>query len=214
MKNMKIVLIYNAKSGKSYDLLQEAAAYLIRRGAEIADYQGRPGFSLDELHAYDFSNCDAAICFGGDGTMLASARAAAPAGVPLFGVNLGQVGFLTSTEQGDLPAAIDRLLSGDYRIKDCLMVGCRLLRQDRVVGECLAFNDIVVSGNHYTRAVKMDLHIAGQLVHSYSADGVIVATPTGSTGYSLSAGGPILMEGLDLLLITPVCPIPFSTGPS
>lgn len=209
----KIALIYNPKSDKTYALLQKTAAHLLRKQVEVAVHEGRPGLALDEIDGYDFSGCDAAISFGGDGTVLAAARAVAPLGLPLFGVNLGRLGFLSSAQPEDVLEAADRLLAGDYREKDCLMITCRLFRDGALIGEALAFNDFVVSSLAYTRAMKVALYLDGRQVHSYNADGLIVATPAGSTGYSLSAGGPILLDGQDLLLITPVCPHSFFNRP-
>jgi len=209
----KIALTYNGKNHKSYQVLLRLADYLKSRGAEVADNRGRPGFALDEIAERDFSFFDAVIALGGDGTMLASTRAVAASGVPLFGVNLGQVGFLSSAEEDGMFQAADRLLAGDYQLRERLMIRCCLRRGGATAAECIAFNDFVVSSNFYARAVNVDLYIAGQHIHTYSLDGLIVATPTGATGYSLSAGGPILMEDLEVLLVTPVCPHSFFSRP-
>lgn len=208
-----IAFTYNARNQESQELLSELAAYARSRGLQVAEHQGKDGFSLDDLSEEAFRHCDAVIALGGDGTMLASSRVVAMAGAPLYGVNMGKVGFLSAVERGDAFKSIDRLLAGDYQLSERLMLDCRLERAGEIATRCSAFNDIVVSGDSYTRAVSMELFINGHFLHAYSGDGMIVASPTGSTGYSLSAGGPILMPELELLLVTPICAHSFFTRP-
>ena len=174
---------------------------------------GEKGILFSELPKYDFSGCDFAIELGGDGTMLAVARHLAKYGVPLVGVNMGRVGFLSSVEKEDAYAAVDRLFTGDFEIQERLVLSAALQRDGKQLMECTAFNEIVVSSGINSRAVTLDLFLQQEHINSYNTDGIIVATPTGSTGYSLSAGGPIVMEALDIMLITPICPHTFFSRP-
>lgn len=204
-----IAIAYNNTSEKCQRLLLQLADYIQRQGGQLLHNDGAPGFLVTELNRHDLRSCTAVICLGGDGTLLAAVRQLAPLGVPLFGVNMGRVGFLSAVEKDGAFAAVDRLLAGDYCIQERMMLNCRLKRNGQVITECSAFNDIVVSSGINSRAVTLDLSIDCERITSYNADGIIVATPTGSTGYSLSAGGPIVVEDMDIMLITPVCPHSF-----
>ena len=210
---MKIVIIYNAKRKMSVDFTSTLAKYLYDRGVEVMTCHGKPGISITDLDGIDFSSCDAGIVLGGDGTLLAAVRALSLFDIPLFGVNLGRVGFLSSTEADGAFEAVDKLLAGQYCIKERLMIKASLIRNGKEEAAFTAFNDFVVSSGEYSRAITFDLSIDSQAIDSYNADGVIVSTPTGSTGYSLSAGGPILMDDMDITLITPICPHTFFSRP-
>ena len=208
-----IALVYNTKHETSYDLLLTLVDYIRQQGASVFPCGDRPGFVVTELEQHSFVGCDAAVVLGGDGTMLSVARAVAPYGIPLFGINMGRVGFLSAVERSDAFQAIDDLLCGNYTIEERLLLNAQLNRDGQTVKTCTAFNDIVVSGGDMFRAVPLDLYIDEEKINSYNADGIIVSTPTGSTGYSLSAGGPIVMSALDVMVITPVCPHTFFSRP-
>lgn len=208
-----IALVYNTKHETSYDLLLTLVDYIRQQGASVFLCGDRPGFMVTELEQHSFAGCDAVVVLGGDGTMLSVARAVAPYGIPLFGINMGRVGFLSSVERSDAFQAIDDLLCGNYTIEERLLLNAQLNRDGQTIKTCTAFNDIVVSGGDMFRAVPLDLYIDEEKINSYNADGIIVSTPTGSTGYSLSAGGPIVMGALDVMVITPVCPHTFFSRP-
>lgn len=210
---MYIAFTYNAKNPSANQLMQAMAAYMRTKGAKILEHRGADGIPLTDIHNCDFTGCDACVTLGGDGTLLATTRRVAEFGVPLFGVNMGQVGFLSSVEKDRAFDALDCLLEGKYTIQERLMLVATLHRDGKILTTCSAFNDIVVSSGINSRAVTLDLSIDGEAINSYNADGIIMSTPTGSTGYSLSAGGPIVMEGLDVTLITPVCPHSFFSRP-
>ncbi|MCX7780231.1 MAG: NAD(+)/NADH kinase [Negativicutes bacterium] len=146
------------------------------------------------------------ITLGGDGTLLNTAREIAPAGIPLCGVNLGQLGFLTEIELPDLDDAVERLLTGRFEIQERLMLGGIVQRGRDQIAISAALNDIVVAKGGFSRVIRLSLFINGELTAKYPADGLIVATSTGSTGYSLSAGGPIVDPNLNVILVTPICP--------
>ncbi len=149
---------------------------------------------------------DLVIVLGGDGTLLSAARATAAIDVPLLGVNLGSLGFLTEVPLQSLYTMLDAIVQGRAKVEHRALMECTLLRGDEVRGSYLVFNDAVANKTALARLNTYDLYIDGVFVSSYRADGMIVATPTGSTAYSLSAGGPVLMPTVSALLVTPVAP--------
>lgn len=149
---------------------------------------------------------DAVIVLGGDGTMLRAARDFVEEGIPLLGVNLGTLGYLAEVDKSNIVSALEKLINGDFFIEERMMLEGSVLRDSRVVASTIALNDISVLKSLPYRAINFDVYVNGQFLKSYGADGVIVSTPTGSTGYNLSAGGPIVEPCADLLVMTPVCP--------
>jgi NAD+ kinase len=150
---------------------------------------------------------DAVLVLGGDGTFLSAAREAARADVPILGVNLGGLGFLTETAESDLYAALERLIAGDVEIEPRMMVEARVgsRRSGATWSEC-GLNDVVIHQADESRMVRLDIRIGPTRIGTLAADGLIVATPTGSTAYSLSAGGPIVRPTIEALIATPICP--------
>lgn len=155
-----------------------------------------------------------AIILGGDGTLLKAARLLSPGGVPLLGVNLGRLGFLTEVEAGNLQAALPAFLEGDYVMDERATLAVEVRGEEKGCRSYVALNDAVVSVAPFARLGTLSVFVSGSLLGSYPADGVIVSTPTGSTAYSLAAGGPIVTPGLDALLVTPVCPHTFYARPT
>ncbi len=149
---------------------------------------------------------DLVIVLGGDGTLLSAARTTAALDAPLLGVNLGSLGFLTEVPPESLYSMLDAIAEGRAPIEHRALMQCELLRGDEVRGNYLVFNDAVVNKTALARLNTYDLHIDKTFVASYRADGMIVATPTGSTAYSLSAGGPVMMPTVKAFVITPVAP--------
>ncbi len=146
------------------------------------------------------------LVLGGDGTLLSAARAVAAARVPILGVNLGSLGFLTEVPLSELYETLDAIDNGQCAVETRSLVHCRLVRRDQMVAEFHALNDAVINKSAIARLVSFDLYLDTVFVSNYKADGVIVSTPTGSTAYSLAAGGPILMPSVDAFVINPVCP--------
>ncbi|MBE3577118.1 MAG: NAD(+)/NADH kinase [Limnochordales bacterium] len=146
------------------------------------------------------------VVLGGDGALLSAARAVARQEVPLLGVNVGHLGFLTELESGDVEGALERLLAGDFRLDSRLMLHSRVERQGKIVAEHLALNDVVITRTTFARMIRLRTFVGGEFVVEYMADGMIVATPTGSTAYSLSAGGPIVSPDVEAMVITAICP--------
>jgi len=149
---------------------------------------------------------DLVIVLGGDGTLLSAARFVAGRDIPLFAVNLGHLGFLTSITCEDLFPELERALRGKHRIGVRRMVDCELLRNDNVIASYSALNDVVVTKSELARMIDLDAHVDDHFVAAYKADGLIVSTPTGSTAYSLSAGGPVVFPSVAAFCITPICP--------
>lgn len=148
---------------------------------------------------------DLLVVLGGDGTLLAMARALAERPVPILGINLGTLGFLAEVSVDEMEAALARALAGEMRVEQRMRLAVEHVRGERVLRSWLALNDAVVTSD-VARLIEIEARADGQLVTIYHADGLIVSTPTGSTAYSLSAGGPILLPGLDALVLTPICP--------
>ena len=147
-----------------------------------------------------------ALVLGGDGTLLSAARAVAKAGTLILGVNLGTLGFMTELPLADLYPALDAIEKGNYIVDNRSMLSCSLVRSGRIVATHTALNELVVSKSAIARLNHFELFVDSEFVSSYKADGLIVSTPTGSTAYSLGAGGPILEPDVDAFVITPVSP--------
>jgi NAD+ kinase len=181
-----------------------AHGYSVIVDPETAKYSGgeeevpRPEMSSRPL--------DLVVVLGGDGTLLSAARATAPIDVPLLGVNLGSLGFLTDVPLSSLFSMLESIAHGEAAVEQRSLMQCDLLRGEEILGTYLVFNDAVVNKTALARLNNYDLFVDKVFVSSYRADGMIVATPTGSTAYSLSAGGPVLMPTVNAFVITPVSP--------
>jgi ATP-NAD kinase. len=146
------------------------------------------------------------ICIGGDGTLLATAREAYRYRIPVLGINKGSVGFLAEVETGDIELAVDKISRGEIRIQSRMVLDARIMRNGNVVFRDIAINDAVVSRIAASRILKLRVSMDDKYVDSFPGDGIIVSTPTGSTAYSLSAGGPIVQPDMRLMITTPICP--------
>lgn len=153
-----------------------------------------------------FENADYMIALGGDGTMLQIASQCAEKDIPVLGINLGKVGFLTEIELENIEAALTKLVEGDFHIEKRMLVRADIKKENGEHIHCHALNDIVTAKNAGTKLINLELYTDGELVNNYIADGIIIATPTGSTGYSISAGGPVADPSMELYIATPICP--------
>jgi len=148
---------------------------------------------------------DLLIVLGGDGTLLSMARAVGDLGVPLLGVNLGGLGFLTATTLDEMFPALEAYLGGRMAIEERMLLSARVVRNGQAVCEYAALNDVVITKSAMSRIIDLAVSVDGRYATAYRADGLIISTPTGSTAYSLSAGGPILFPTMDAVVLTPIC---------
>jgi len=153
-----------------------------------------------------YSLSDIILVLGGDGTLLRAARQACKYGLPVLGINMGRLGFLTEIEVSDIDLALDSILAGDYYIEQRMMLKAELVRQGGGVCQLIALNDIAIAKASFARIIHLKVFINDDFVGYYPADGILVSSPTGSTAYSLSAGGPIINPAMECLLLTPICP--------
>lgn len=166
-----------------------------------------PQAGVDVLPLQQFiDKTDFLIVLGGDGTILRAARQFCGANLPILGVNLGQMGFLAEVEPPMLEEALQMLLMENYIVQHRLMLTARVFRECRLVAEYTALNDVVISKGTFSRIIYLDTYVNDKHLETYPGDGIIISTPTGSTGYSLSAGGPIVNPALEVMIITPICP--------
>ena len=165
------------------------------------------------LHDNVFLDIDLAIVIGGDGTLLHVARRMAESNIPVAGVNLGRLGFLTDIPQSDMLSEIDEILNGNFNIEKRLMLDVEVIRDGSVLYQEIALNDVVIGRHSLEKLISWEAHINGQFVTSARSDGVILSTPTGSTAYALSAGGAIMHPGTDVISMVPVSPHTLSNRP-
>jgi NAD+ kinase len=154
-----------------------------------------------------------ALSLGGDGTFLSTARLVGDTDQPILGVNLGFLGFLTELSLDEIYDYLGRILDGDFDIEERVRLEAHHLKEGEVVGSYKALNDVVIHKGTLARIIDLETFIDGEKITNHRADGLIVSTPTGSTGYSLAAGGPILEPSLDAIVITPICPHPLTDRP-
>ena len=201
---MRVCVFYNALMGWGLTAASQAAEHICARGVdvEIAQLPEQDGETAC------LAGCDVAIAYGGDGTVLTLARQAAPLGIPVLGINIGRVGFLCGAELEEQFSALDRLVAGDYSIRE------RGMLMATSGGESFyALNDIVIRNMHSHTMMRAELYCADGLVENYACDGLLFSTPTGSTAYALSCGGPLVSPELDCTLILPICSHSLSTRP-
>jgi NAD+ kinase len=160
-----------------------------------------PAVAKPELPA----QVDLLLVLGGDGTLLSMARLVGDLNVPILGVNLGGLGFLTALTADELFPALEALLRGELLVEERMMLAARVTRQGERLSEYVALNDVVITKSAMSRIINLDVSVEGQFATAYRADGLIVSTPTGSTAYCLSAGGPIVFPTMDAVVLTPIC---------
>lgn len=151
--------------------------------------------------------------FGGDGTLLATARRIGAGGIPIFGVNLGGLGFLSTATVDELLPGLERIVKGDFTTEDRMVLRVTADRPGEAGEPLYALNDVVVTKGAFSRIIELRLLLGEEEVGTFLSDGIITSTPTGSTGYSLSAGGPIILPTMDVLLVTPICPHTLAVRP-
>jgi NAD+ kinase len=204
-----VAIVSKPKIAEAADIVTGLLRWLDERGVkyrcdeQTARYAGRDEFfGREELP----DGADLMIVLGGDGTLLAAARTIGGRDIPLLAVNLGHLGFLTAITLQDLYPELERALRDEHRIGIRRMLDCELMRNGETIACYSALNDIVITKSMLARMIDLDTHVDNHFVAAYKADGLIISTPTGSTAYSLSAGGPVIFPSVAAVCITPICP--------
>ncbi|MDO3376718.1 NAD(+)/NADH kinase [Geoalkalibacter halelectricus] len=188
---------------------REVMNWLQERGLEVyleedlARWLGQP---RDYVDSEIPDRADLIVVLGGDGTLISVARHVGARMKPILGVNLGSLGFLTEITQDETFATLERVLSGDFKVSSRMMLDAVVMRGGREIARYVVLNDAVINKGALARIIDMETSVDGVFLTNFKADGLIVATPTGSTAYNLAAGGPIIYPGLSCLVISPICP--------
>jgi NAD+ kinase len=202
---MKVGVVGNPRYGDLKTVLEHLAISAPDRGITLYSEPRLQPFWNRDVPSFEGVDLDALLTFGGDGTLLRGARLLGARETPILGVNLGRVGFLTTATRDSLDPALDALVAGRYEIekRQALRAGIRDPEGETRATQ-MAMNDVAVHKGGVARVIRVNVFIQGENVGPYSADGIIVATPTGSTAYSLSAGGPIVVPGVEAMVVTPI----------
>lgn len=223
----KFAILTNYSKDIDHSITSRVADYIRKNGGEVwipdvRDVMGYDSnrlaedeqkFMVDDLSDMP-EDVECALTLGGDGTLLQAARLVLGRKVPLFGINLGTLGFLTSASQDNIQEGLDALLQDAYIVDERTMLHGKVIERSeeneesdrRIIMESTALNDIVVARSGFSRLVDLKIYVNDNLMNIYGADGLIISTATGSTGYNLSAGGPIIMPQADVMIATPICP--------
>lgn len=198
-------IIANSDKDENLKLSYEIADYLTSRGKHciIRRKDEKGADSHSQLLVEDVEGI---LVLGGDGTLLRAARELADRKIPFLGINLGHLGYLAEIEKQNVQAALEKLIADEYTVEDRMMLSGSVYVDGAEMEHDVALNDIVLNRFGNLRVVNYDIYVNDQYLNSFTADGVIVSTPTGSTGYSLSAGGPIISPTASMLMLTPICP--------
>lgn len=205
----KVGIVVNCRKKRPIQVGKELISWLENRGIEVYSTE-MDGIALEMEDSKTCPNLgevvDCVITLGGDGTFLRAARIMSPFGIPILGINMGNLGFLTEIELNEMDEALEKLIRGKYQLEDRIMLEACVKRNGQVINTFVGLNDVVVTKGSFARLIILDIYAADEFVTTYKADGVIIASPTGSTAYSLSAGGPIVYPGVDVTILTPICP--------
>jgi len=210
---MKHFLIYtNSHKDKNLSTTNRIRDYLELKGQRVTvkadgdDWKEKSTADTDEIPQDVPQDADCMIVLGGDGTVLQAARETKRLHIPIIGVNLGTLGYMTEIEPANLEDSLDKLISGEYEQENRMMLNGKAYFGDGSTREGWALNDIVISRSGSLQIIQFKIYVNGQFLNAYHADGMIVTTPTGSTGYNLSAGGPLIEPRAQLITLTPICP--------
>lgn len=203
----RIGIICKAGIPKPVEILKELLPWLRQKGCETfvdtdtASTLNMDGFPRSEIPSLS----EIIIVLGGDGTMLSTCRLVADKGVPVLGINIGGLGFITEVQLDKLYETMEKVLSGECPIEERLMLTAQVRRLGELIAEYIVLNEVVINKAALARIIDLETYVNQNYVTTFKADGLIISTPTGSTAYSLSAGGPILYPTLDNIIITPIC---------
>lgn len=213
----KIGIIVRSENGHIKDTLSVLHAQLEKLGADILLHESCKGAinnKTDNFVSMDaLSDRDACIVIGGDGTLLQASRALVDHNVPIIGINMGRLGFLVDISPQDASKKISEILNGHYHTEERFLFKAEIEEDNKILTTSLAANDVVISNYQHQRMIEMQTFVDGRYINDERADGMIVATPTGSTAYALSSGGPIIHPALNVLTLVPICPHSLSHRP-
>ena len=213
----EIGIITKTSSPHADDVMGKLVPWLTGRGVKVRmqeDYRklgDGDSRAVSREHVPD--GVDIVLVLGGDGTLLAAARLLEETDQPILGINLGSLGFLTELGQDELFGSLEKVLEGEYTIEPRVRLEASLHREREEIGRYQVLNDVVINKGALARIINLEAYVNGQRVTNYQADGLIVSTPTGSTAYSLAAGGPIIEPTLDVIVIAPICPHTLTNRP-
>jgi NAD+ kinase len=208
MKLESVGICLKADQPQAREMVSELVAWLEERSIRVLADSRCAGWLGVEAQSREAlaQKVDLIVALGGDGTLLSVARATGVRAVPILGVNLGRLGFLAEVSLDEVLAALSKALAGDLKVVSRMRLDVRVHRDGQEIGAFLALNDAVITHAQIARMIDVDVYADSARVTTYHADGLIVATPTGSTAYSLSAGGPLLAPDLAAIVLTPICP--------
>ena len=211
----KIAVFAKVHDPRCQDVAVELFNWLSARGCEplieahLARHLGCNGVAAEDIS----SRAEMVVVLGGDGTLISTARVIGERDIPILGVNLGSLGFLTEIALDELYPALEKCLRGDYRVSERIMLRAVVERDGRETASHLVLNDVVINKGALARIVDLKTKVNSFDLATFKADGLIISTPTGSTGYSLSAGGPIVNPSMNCIVITPICPHTLTNRP-
>lgn len=206
----KFAVITNKDRDENFVYTNALMKSIVSRGGKIVS-PGNEGFIITEnINSIEncdfFTDCDIAVCLGGDGTFLKAARTVYKYDKPMLGINLGSLGFLTEVEKHNIDLAVESIFSGKYYLEERIMLEVDIYMEDKLANSDIVINDAVLSRGAISRILHVKTYINDVFVDNFPGDGLIVSSPTGSTAYTLSAGGPVVEPDTDLIIVTPICP--------
>ena len=205
----KVLLVINTRKDDAENIVRSLQELTRSRGIPLVSRDFTGHVSEEELR-----DVDLAVSLGGDGTLLSCARMLAHHDVPILAVNMGDFGFITEVSKTELPEVWDKYLAGSLGVSERLMLAVEVRRRDSTAAEFLGLNEAVIGIKAISRMLRLKIFMSDTYMGGYRADGVIVATPTGSTAYSMAAGGPILHPEMEAFILTPICPFTLSNRPT
>ena len=201
---MESVVLFYKKQDKKVSSAARTIQRILRKKCKVTLLESSS--KLKAVPAGRQGKFDMMLAVGGDGTILRGARAAAPAGIPILGVNLGKIGFLSEIRLGEVSSAVSKVISGNYDLDERMMIKAEVFRNRKKIASMVALNDMVISKSGIARLIKFTMSVDGEVVRDHNADGIIISTPTGSTAYNLSVGGPIVYPIHPMFIISAICP--------
>ena len=213
----KVAILPNVQKDKGLETTKRLVRYLVEKGCEpqlskeVAERSEMPQYAREEGELY--SQSDLLISLGGDGTLLGIGRRTARFEKPILGINLGTLGFLTAEEKNYAEVAIDKVLNGDFKLEKRMMLECSIATGANRTEGIIALNDICITRGNLYKILEFHVYVNDEYVDTLLADGVIICTPTGSTAYNLSAGGPVLKADAEIIAITPISPHTLTSRP-